>query len=391
MSPNILTLFNCLTDGVAIIASDAKLRFANTAMLKLLPAKPGSRFPHEAVAAMISQALEGHLSLPHQFEAEIAYDLHIASPERLLVHVLHSPVGKDVVVVVRNLTEAALYETTVNNLCTLIEGALSDPLRQFSEDFTRLLAAMEEPAAGPAGLSARRAALVAQGEAVLKQLNNLVSFAHRGSALAGSDRIVLEHWLTEALARSDASASTRSQRLLLESTDKALPVIYGSAHWLGLAIDACLDNAIGHSANGTDIVLSAIGCGNHVRITVRNNGRGLQAALLRKRLMRPLMRGEARSALRPGLGLGLPLARHIVELHHGRLALEQEPDGFVSCTIELPAGGVAHTPAGLDPAQVQRYATDLVRLRAQRRPALTPPPGAALARPPVPRPLATPR
>jgi len=80
------------------------------------------------------------------------------------------------------------------------------------------------------------------------------------------------------------------------------------------------------------------------------------------------MRGNASSAVKPGLGLGLPLARHIVELHRGRLALEQEPDGFVTCTIELPAGVAAHLSAGLDLAQVQRYASDLVRLRARRRP-----------------------
>lgn len=368
MTPSILTLFNCLTDGVAIIASDAKLRFANEAMLRLLPAEPGSLFPHEAVAAMVSQALDGHLALPHRFETEIAYDLHIANPECLLVHVLRSPVGKDLVVVIRNLTEAALYETTVNNLGTLIDRALSDPLRQFSQDFKRLLVDIAEPALGPAALSARRTALVAQGEAVLTQLSNLAGFAQRSAALEDSDRIVLEHWLAEALARNEVSASARSQRLLFEAATKPLPVIYGSAHWLGLALDACLDNAIVHSANGVDIVLSVVGCGNHVRITLRNNGRGLQPALLRKRLMRPLMRGNASSAVKPGLGLGLPLARHIVELHRGRLALEQEPDGFVTCTIELPAGVAAHLSAGLDLAQVQRYASDLVRLRARRRP-----------------------
>lgn len=370
MTPSILTLFNCLTDGVAIIASDAKLRFANEAMLRLLPAAPGRLFPHEAVAATICQALDGHLALPHRFETEIAYDLHIAGPERLLVHVLRSPVGTDLVVVISNRTESNLYETTVNNLCTLIDSALSEPLRQFSEDFERLLTDMAEPVLGPALLSARRTALVAQGEAVLTQLSNLASFARRSAALEGNDRIVLEHWLAEALARHEVSASARSQRLLFEAAAKPLPVIYGSAHWLGLALDACLDNAIVHSANGVDIMLSALGCGDHVRITLRNNGRGLQPALLRKRLMRPLMRGNASSAVKPGLGLGLPLARHVVELHRGRMVLEQEPDGFVTCIIELPAGAAAHTPAGLDLAQAQRYASDLVRLRMRQESSL---------------------
>ncbi len=368
MTPAILTLFNCLTDGVAIIAGDGKLRFANEGMRALLPANSGSPFPHVTVAAAIAQALDGHLALPHSFEAEIAYDPKVSAPDRLRVHIVRSPAGKDLVVVIQNLAESTLYETTIANLGTLVDRALADPLRALSDAVADLAADLTDPAAGPATLSERRAALAAQAGDVLGQLRNLTQLAQLGRtrALAADDRIVLEHWLADALARHTAKASARGQRLMLDRAARPLPVIYGSAHWLGLALDACLDNAICHSENGTDIGLSAIGCGNFVRISLRNKGRGLQPALLRQRLMQPLMRGQSASETSPGLGLGLPLARHVVELHRGRLALEQELDGFVTCTIELPAGASPHPAPDLDLAQAQRYANDLVRLIAQR-------------------------
>ena len=368
MTPAILTLFNCLTDGVAIVAGNGKVRFANERMRALIPANPGSEFPHAAVAAAISHALEGHLALPHSFEAEIAYEPAISSPERLRVHVLRSPAGTDLVVVVRNISEAALYQTTIANLGTLVDRALAEPLHALTDTLGDLLEVIADPSVGPATLAERRAALVSQGVDVIGQLHNLAQLAQlsRMRALEADNRIVLEHWLAEALARHSSKADERRQHLMLDRTVKSLPAIYGSAHWLGLALDACLDNAIRHSENGTDIELSAVGCGNFVRITLRNKGRGLQPALLRQRLMQPLMRGRSASETIPGLGLGLPLARQVVELHRGKLALEQELDGFVTCTIELPAGASPHTLPDLTLTQAQRYASDLVRLIEER-------------------------
>lgn len=168
------------------------------------------------------------------------------------------------------------------------------------------------------------------------------------------------------LARHETAAQVRGQRLSLEPVPGGLPVIYGSAHWLGLAFDACIDNALEHSDNGTDITLAASASAAFVRITLRNRGRGLRSPLLRKRLMQPLMRGAEAAARAPGLGLGLPLARHIIEMHHGRLALEQELDGFVTASIELPTSTSPFASAEADIAQAQRYASDLARLMIRR-------------------------
>jgi len=370
MTPAILTLFNCFTDGVAIIAGDGTVRFANDGMRALLPATSGSPFPHVTVAAAITQALDGHLALPHRFEAEITYDPKVAAPNRLRVHVVRSPAGKDLVVLIQNLAESPLYETTIANLGTLVDRALADPLRSLSDAFADLAADLTDPTASAATLSERQATLAAQANDVLGQLRNLTQLAQlgRACALEGNDRIVLEHWLADTLARHTDKANTRGQRLMLDHAARPLPVLYGSAHWLGLALDACLDNAIRHAGNGTDIGLSAIGCGNFVRITLRNKGRGLQPAVARQRLIKPPMRGQSARETSPclGIGLGLPLARHVIELHRGQLALEQELDGFITCTIELPAGASPHPSPDLDLAQAQRYANDLIRLIARR-------------------------
>ena len=368
MTPAIQTLFNCLSDGLVIVARDASVRFANAGARKMLPIEIGAPFPHVAIAAVLEQALAGHIAIPHSFESEIAYDLHIAEPDRLDCHVLRSPAGQDLVLVIRDLTEATLYQTTLDNLGTLVEHAFLDPLLQFSTQLEHLLVDLGQQSNRQGHLLAQRDQVVAHGKDLIDQLRKLAHLAQLAQSrpIEADDRIVVEHWLPSVVAKHDAKAAARHQRILIESAKEPLPALYASAHWLGMALDACLDNAIEHSPPCGDIVLSSLSCGGFIRITLRNAGRGLHSALLRQRLMQPLVRGKQAADTTPGLGLGLPLARSIVEMHHGRLILEQDLDGFVTCAIELPACASSHTSAELHLAQAQRYATDLARLMTRR-------------------------
>jgi len=369
MTPTIQTLFNCLSDGLAIIAPDGKVRFANEEMLALLPVRVGEALPHAAIAAVVDQALAGHVPLPHSFESEIVYAAEIAAPDRLAGHVVRSPAGKDLVLVLRNMTEASVYQTAIANLGTLVERSLREPLQRFAEDFDHLLEiAAPVTAALPADADGPARTLDA-GYRLVRQVLDLVHLVQLGAGrpLAADDRIELSDWLPRLLARHEAAAGARGQRLSLESPAAGtLPVIYGSAHWLGLAFDACIDNALEHSDNGTDITLAASTSAAFVRITLRNRGRGLRSPLLRNRLMQPLMRGADAAANTPGLGLGLPLARRIVEMHQGRLALDQELDGFITASIELPTSTSPFASPETDIAQAQRYASDLARLMTRR-------------------------
>jgi signal transduction histidine kinase len=353
MTPAIQTLFNRLSDGLVIVARDATVRFANAGARKLLPIEIGKPFPHAAIGAVLEQALAGHVPIPHSFESELTYDLDVAEPDQLDCHLLRSPAGQDLVLVLHDLTEATLYRTTLANLGTLVECAFLDPLMQFSAQLEHLLVNLDQQSARQGHLLAQRDQVIARGKDLIEQLAKLAQLAQlgQGRPIAADDRIVVEQWLASIVAKHDPKAAARGQRILIESARDPLPALYASAH----------------SPPGGDIVLSSLSCGGFIRITLRNAGRGLHSALLRQRLMRPLMRGKLAAETTPGLGLGLPLARRIVEMHQGRLVLEQDLDGFVTCSIELPACASSHTSTELHLAQAQRYANDLARLMTRRQ------------------------
>ena len=68
-----------------------------------------------------------------------------------------------------------------------------------------------------------------------------------------------------------------------------------------------------------------------------------------------------------GLGIGLPLAQRILELHGGMLRLRTDTDGLTEVTIQVPTGAPHQNLQRADMEQARKYAEDLARLMATRR------------------------
>ncbi len=92
-----------------------------------------------------------------------------------------------------------------------------------------------------------------------------------------------------------------------------------------------IDNAIVHTPEGTDLVVSAGRRDGRVRLAVRDDGPGIRRDAL-GRIFEPFFTGNDVS----GSGLGLAIARELAERMNGRLAVESIP-GRTTFSLELPA------------------------------------------------------
>jgi signal transduction histidine kinase len=88
-----------------------------------------------------------------------------------------------------------------------------------------------------------------------------------------------------------------------------------------------LDNAVKHTPSGGKIILEAVGEGGDALFRVADTGPGIKAEDL-PHIFDRLYRGD-RSRSEPGLGLGLALARAIVEAHGGSITANTGPGGAV--------------------------------------------------------------
>lgn len=124
----------------------------------------------------------------------------------------------------------------------------------------------------------------------------------------------------------------RDVRLAVERCDSdAVPPIWGDPFRLAEVFTNLIDNALEAApADGTVRVRVEPHEGEHVRVVVENSGTGIPAEI-QERIFHPFFTTKAR-----GTGLGLPIARQIVEAHHGRLHVETDGVSATAFVVELP-------------------------------------------------------
>jgi signal transduction histidine kinase len=102
------------------------------------------------------------------------------------------------------------------------------------------------------------------------------------------------------------------------------------------ALAHVLENAAQYSPAGSPISVAIDGSPADVTISVRDHGRGIAAADL-PHLFDRFFRG-AESGRRPGgAGMGLAIARGLIEAAHGRIYAENCADGGARFTLVVPA------------------------------------------------------
>jgi signal transduction histidine kinase len=127
------------------------------------------------------------------------------------------------------------------------------------------------------------------------------------------------------------------QKLLIDTPGEPLP-LEGDAARLTQVVANLLNNASKFMDNGKRIWLSAAREGDALLVTVRDEGIGIPEEFrstifeMFSQVDRSLERSKG------GLGIGLALARSMVELHGGTIAIESEGPGKGSTvTVRLPA------------------------------------------------------
>ena len=173
-----------------------------------------------------------------------------------------------------------------------------------------------------------------------EQIENVLdlSQSEAGMLPLAVDEIELLPFVTRIV--EDRSARISEAGLVLDLRgDKLAGKIMGDKRRLARAIGHVLDNAIAATPRDGRILVElsrhkAKGHDN-ARIVVSDNGAGMDAATLARALdgLRISVDGKA---IERRQGLGLPLARQLIEAHAGTLELLSEPGQGTAAIIELP-------------------------------------------------------
>jgi heavy metal sensor kinase len=118
---------------------------------------------------------------------------------------------------------------------------------------------------------------------------------------------------------------------------EAQPVaLVGDAHRLRQVVDNLLDNALRYAPVGSEVTVRSGRENGQALLTVHDTGPGLSGVEQAHVFDRFYRADAARSRDSGGLGLGLPIAKAIVDAHHGTLAVRSTPGQGCTFTVLLP-------------------------------------------------------
>ncbi len=128
--------------------------------------------------------------------------------------------------------------------------------------------------------------------------------------------------------------SFAAKNLVLEQHIEAGLKVMGDADKLARVFDNLLRNAISYSHEGTAIVLSALQNEKQIRVSVRNAGDRIPPQKLQRLFEKFYRVDPSRGTNGGGAGLGLAIAKQLVELHHGEISVVSN-DQYTEFTVVL--------------------------------------------------------
>ena len=113
-----------------------------------------------------------------------------------------------------------------------------------------------------------------------------------------------------------------------------LPSICANQEDLLFALEQILTNAAQASPENGVVTINVYVADNTLNISVRDNGGGMSREVMDKMFERFYRYDESHTTY--GMGLGLPIAKRIVELHQGTIDVESTLGEYTSVTVSLP-------------------------------------------------------
>jgi len=253
-----------------------------------------------------------------------------------------------------DIAELQALATSFNSMATRLEAlaAVRDEAEQVrrdliaavSHDLRTPLASLRALAEAlhdgvvddPEGVQRYLGLMVTETERLSGLIDDLFELARIESGTLRLDRapLMVQDLLSEALERMSAQAALKELRLLGAVEGEPPPVLIDAQQVMRAFLNL-VQNAIQHTPAGGEIALGACQARGMVTVEVRDTGSGIAAGDL-PRIFERFYRGDPARSRDAGAGLGLAIARGIVEAHGGSIWAESAPGGGTSIRFTLP-------------------------------------------------------
>lgn len=164
-----------------------------------------------------------------------------------------------------------------------------------------------------------------------------VSRIARGTVSIQHEKVLLSDVIERSIETSQPLIKARGHTLSLDLPSHDVE-LHGDLVRLAQIFANLLNNAVKYSPPGSDIWVKAMFATDRIEVSVRDNGYGISQEFLPHVFDLFAQGDKAIDRTQSGLGVGLTLVKHLVDLHHGSIEVQSDGIGKGTLfTVTLPA------------------------------------------------------
>ncbi len=168
--------------------------------------------------------------------------------------------------------------------------------------------------------------------------NGLLKLARLENGELAHTRVPVDKLIKNAVGSLKPLA--KKKKITVKTSVNTHLSVHGDETSLSEALSNVLDNAIKYSPAKSQVAIDVVDDQKHVSLTIRDHGPGIAVADLLHVFERFYRADASRSKTKTaGYGLGLAIAKNIIELHGGSITASSSAEQGTTITITLPASG----------------------------------------------------
>ncbi|MCB2050038.1 MAG: PAS-domain containing protein [Novosphingobium sp.] len=352
--------FDSLFEALAVFAPDGRMQLWNRRFASVWGLDDAFLDEHPRIEPLLEQ-ISPRLARPAQSKG-IGEVVRIATLERkqrggrlmltdgrtLEFAGVPLPDGNSLLIVL-DITDSQKAEDALRERNTALEEAdavktrfLSNMSYEFRTPLTSIGGFAELLQAGVAGELSEQAqeyiaGILASVDRLSEQIESVLDLSQSEAGLLpiATETIELMPFMTKQVRDREERIVAGKLHLELRG-DKSAGSVTGDPRRLGRAVGHILDNAIAATPRNGKILVELVRRKGGARITISDNGPGMDAATVARALDDFVDTGKSGEKVERRSGLGLPLARRLIEAHGGKLELASQKGAGTTVTIHLP-------------------------------------------------------
>ena len=339
------TIIESLPNGVVVTNAEGRVVLTNPAFLAELalpPEKGAGEMIHEYVQDEGFCKLVVDISRGQYIDYEDIrpYEFSISENRYLLAH--GRPVlgeRNECLGAVVNLTDVTAWkvlERLKSEFVAQVTHELRSPLATIHEQLALVLKNVMEQAPQKDQHLISRAQEKTRG--LISTIGDLLDLSRieSGNACKEVKPVSIDALLQGIAEFLDARAQAKSQTLIVEPPGSRLPELTADPMALESIFGNLISNAINYTPDGGRIVIRMEATGGGIRVSVTDNGFGIEAKHLEK-IFESFYRVKTdKTRFITGTGLGLPIVQGLVDSLGGKIFVESEPNQGSTFTVLLP-------------------------------------------------------